>query len=112
MSYYCYLLISENKTYIGITNNLLKRLDQHNGLIKGGAKSTRTSKNWIYHTIIGIFKNKSDVCKFEWNWKNQLINNKWRKTKSGIENKLKRLEELLVSTNLIKIDLLNLRGNY
>lgn len=97
MDYYCYLLISDNRTYIGITNNLTTRIKKHNGIIKGGAKSTRIKKNWVYHTIIENFKNKSDALTFEWYWKHQLVNNKWIKTKAGISNKMKRLVELMVS---------------
>lgn len=99
--YHCYLISSEKKkrTYIGITNNLPRRLKQHNGKIKGGAKSTRSGKgSWVYHTIVGEFANKSDASKFEWYWKHiRSINGNWRRNSSGIENKIKRLIELLVS---------------
>lgn len=42
MTYYLYLLFHQNKnrTYLGISNNLRRRWRQHNGEIKGGAKST------------------------------------------------------------------------
>jgi len=39
-------------TYLGITNNSVRRIRQHNGIIKGGAKYTRMKKQngtWIYH---------------------------------------------------------------
>ncbi len=44
--YYVYLLISNNinflkYSYVGITTDLNRRLAQHNGLLSGGAKSTR-----------------------------------------------------------------------
>ena len=41
-TYIVYLLIntSNHYTYLGITNNSTKRLRQHNGEIKGGAKYT------------------------------------------------------------------------
>ena len=98
MSYYCYFIISNNRTYIGITNNLLNRLKKHNGIIKGGAKSTRVSTNWTYHTIIGNFKNKADAMSFEWYWKHQYneYKMKWIRTTSGINNKMKRLLELML----------------
>lgn len=97
MNYYCYLIISNNHTYIGITNDLNNRIKKHNGLIKGGAKSTRISKRWLYHTVLRGFKNKSDVMRFEWYWKHQMNNNKWVKTKSGISNKMSRLLNLLLN---------------
>jgi len=42
-------------TYLGITNNSVRRIRQHNGIIKGGAKYTRMKKQngtWIYHLKI------------------------------------------------------------
>ena len=32
--------------YTGITTDVLRRLDQHNGLIKGGSKYTRRTRPW------------------------------------------------------------------
>jgi len=43
---------SHNKTYIGITNNMRRRIRQHNGEITGGAKYTTTNLGfgeWIYY---------------------------------------------------------------
>ena len=98
-NYYCYFLISHksNRTYIGITNNLENRIKQHNGKIKGGAKSTQSS-SWNYHTVIGNFKNKSESMSFEWYWKHiKNKNGKWIKNKSGMNNKMKRLLELILN---------------
>lgn len=98
MSYYCYLIISNNNTYIGVTNNLSNRIKKHNGLIKGGAKSTRICKGWSYHTVLWGFKNKKDVMRFEWYWKHQINkNNKWVSTKPGINHKMSRLLDLLLN---------------
>ncbi len=39
-------------TYLGVTKNSEKRIKQHNGKLKGGAKYTRAKKGkgkWIYH---------------------------------------------------------------
>ena len=98
MSYYCYLIICENRTYIGITNNLKKRIDKHNGKLKGGAKSTRckeNSKSWEYYKIVGKFNSKSEAMRFEWYWKHTKNNkNNWQRTASGIANKNKRLCQL------------------
>lgn len=93
----CYLIQSKshpNNTYIGSTNNVKKRIKQHNGEIKGGAKATKKHKDW--KLIIFIEKEtKSEAISFEYYWKHyQASSGKWYNTKSGIENKLKRLEEL------------------
>ena len=101
--YYCYLIMSNKLLYTGITNNLEKRIRQHNGLIRGGAKYTRKSKIWLYHTIVGKFNTKSEACKFEWMWKHiKNKKNKWRKNKAGMKNKMERLIELLLSDQWIE----------
>jgi predicted GIY-YIG superfamily endonuclease len=40
----CYILQGIGKTYVGSTNNFYRRLKQHNGLISGGAKGTRSGR--------------------------------------------------------------------
>ena len=45
--WYVYLLKSaKGRYYIGITLDIARRLRQHNGEIKGGAKATRTGRPW------------------------------------------------------------------
>ena len=58
-TYIVYLLINtsniNNYTYLGITNNSIRRLRQHNGEIKGGAKYTHSFKGdgiWKYYLKI------------------------------------------------------------
>ena len=97
MAYYCYLLVNNdnNYTYIGITNDLNNRLNKHNRLLKHGAKATAKSNSWKYHKIVGQFT-KSSAGSFEWYWKNiQSKNGKWR-TLSGLNNRIKRLDGLLL----------------
>ena len=51
--YFCYFIISGNKTYNGYTVDLTRRLRQHNGIIQGGAKSTRCGKGgWEYLAVL------------------------------------------------------------
>ena len=65
MDYIIYLLTnSENNcTYVGITNNPERRLRQHNGAIKGGAKYTSFKKGngkWeFYGFILGVDKHEA-----------------------------------------------------
>jgi structure-specific endonuclease subunit SLX1 len=72
MSWYCYLLTNtyephKNRTYCGYTNNLKRRIRQHNGEIKGGAKYTTAfgNKQWEYLAIME-FSSKTEACQCEW----------------------------------------------
>jgi predicted GIY-YIG superfamily endonuclease len=56
------------KYYIGYTNNLFRRIRQHNHEIKGGAKATRGYK-WSYCCIITHFKTNIDGLQIEWRLK-------------------------------------------
>ena len=64
-NYIVYLIInkSNNCTYIGITNNPERRIRQHNGELKGGAKYTNAKKGnglWEYYGfILGLDKHSS-----------------------------------------------------
>ncbi len=53
MGYYCYIITNEHdRTYNGYTVNLNRRLRQHNGEIKGGAKATRGRGPWSFLAVI------------------------------------------------------------
>ena len=74
-TYIVYLLIntSNHYTYLGITNNSKKRLRQHNGEIKGGAKYTHSFKGdgiWKYYLKIKNL-NKSEALSIERTAKNK-----------------------------------------
>ena len=68
---FVYLLqcVSTKRTYIGATVNLDRRLRQHNGEIKGGAKSTK-GKKWIRIAYVSGFPDWNSTLQFEWRWKN------------------------------------------
>ena len=54
-------------TYAGVSPDPHRRLRQHNGEIKGGAKYT-TSKGggWKHVCFVNGFRNKQEVLQFEW----------------------------------------------
>lgn len=50
--YYCYIIASpDGRTYNGFSNNTERRIKQHCGILKGGAKYTR-GRQWSYIVII------------------------------------------------------------
>tara|TARA_B100001094_G_scaffold112305_1_gene108202 strand:- start:149 stop:535 length:387 start_codon:yes stop_codon:yes gene_type:complete len=74
--YLVYLLCNGNKTYVGMTNDFLKRWRQHIGDLKGGAKyTTRNGKDWYPILIIDGFETKREACQCEWRLKH---NKKYR----------------------------------
>lgn len=64
---------SESKrTYLGVTVNIKRRVRQHNGEIKGGARATTNFKGngeWILKAIVNDL-NKSQALSFERTIKN------------------------------------------
>ncbi|XP_004516472.1 structure-specific endonuclease subunit slx1 [Cicer arietinum] len=71
-SWCVYLILSTNhpiKTYVGVTTNFPRRLKQHNGELKGGAKASRAGRPWICACLICGFADRSEACVFESKWK-------------------------------------------
>lgn len=72
--YLCYCLRSvanTRRTYVGITNNFKRRLRQHNGEIKGGARYTRAYQPWTPLFHVYGFQTKRQVLRFEWAMKHR-----------------------------------------
>jgi len=85
-----YCLISTTnpiKIYTGYTANSDIRLRQHNGEIKGGARSTRRYRPWKYHFKITGFKSKAEARSFEYKMKHQRVG-------TGPEGRLATFEKL------------------
>lgn len=59
-----YLITDGTRTYIGSTTDVVRRLRQHNGEIRGGAKSTRGRK-WELVCHLDGFENRSSACRWE-----------------------------------------------
>ncbi|KAG5438789.1 hypothetical protein PCANB_002509 [Pneumocystis canis] len=70
--YGCYLLKSESiqSTYIGSTNNPLKRLKQHNGEIASGTHKTIRGRPWNMVCLVYGFPSVVSGLQFEWAWQN------------------------------------------
>tara|TARA_B100001063_G_C16234810_1_gene297994 strand:- start:23 stop:430 length:408 start_codon:yes stop_codon:yes gene_type:complete len=91
MDWSCYIIENKGYTYVGVSNNVKKRLRAHNGEIKGGAKYT-TSKGpgWKHICIIHGFPTKIESMQFEWALKHIKPRNA-----GGIVNRIKKLKTLL-----------------
>lgn len=83
--YLVYIIISDNRSYIGMTNNFFKRWKQHNKIIKGGAKYTSKYENWTPICIVDGFKTKSEAMQCEWKLKRA----------RGINNRINYLADLI-----------------
>ncbi len=88
----CYVLCSpsSNRTYVGITNNLHRRLRQHNGEILGGAKATRGKGPWNVAMTIHGFQDKVQVMQFEWAVKHS----RSKKGRTGAERRLSQIVDV------------------
>lgn len=95
MWYVYVLLCADGSLYCGITTNLERRLKQHNGEIKGGAKYTRSRRPCRFACIKKAM-NRSIASKLEYQFK-QLR----RKDKIDLINQARQLEVLDQLAHLI-----------
>ena len=85
-----YLIKNDNKTYIGYTNDFLKRWMQHNGYLTGGAKyTTRNEGLWQPICIIDGFECKKEAMRCEWRLKR----------KKGYINRIKYINHIFCNEN-------------
>lgn len=102
-TFYCYLLRSlnpryKNYTYGGSTNDLKRRLRQHNGEITGGAKTTKGKGPWQYFMLLEGFSTYNEALSCEWRIKHP-TNAKRRPTKySGVEGRVISMNLVLNTT--------------
>ena len=71
--WYFYLIYNNNYTYAGVSPDPKRRLRQHNGEIKGGARATtmkvKQGETWRRACYVEGFPTWSEALKFEWAWK-------------------------------------------
>jgi structure-specific endonuclease subunit SLX1 len=94
---YVYLLQEKNgnKTYVGFSKDVDRRLLQHNGVLVGGAKATR-GKQWHRICHISGFPDDRSALQFEWAWKFYSR----KQTGSSVQKRFKALLELLGSEQI------------
>jgi predicted GIY-YIG superfamily endonuclease len=66
-----YCLNNGQHSYIGVTNDMKRRLRQHNGELRGGARYTTAMKKvagvpWNIAFLVTGFPTRSDALKLEW----------------------------------------------
>ena len=88
--WYCYLLVSDGKTYVGATIDPDRRLLQHNGVLSGGAKATH-GRVWNRICLVEGFETQREALQFEWRWK--FVSKKQKG--NAIERRKKALESLM-----------------
>lgn len=98
--YYCYILRSHNQkysksTYNGSTNDINRRLRQHNGIISGGAKATRGKGEWIPYVIMEGFSTHREALSCEWKIKHPTNTKRRPSIYNGVEGRIKSLNLLI-----------------
>ncbi len=63
-----YVLVAANRrrTYVGITKDLERRLQQHNGEQPGGARSTRAGRPWTVVATRGPYLTQAEASMVEY----------------------------------------------
>lgn len=86
-----YIIENNGYTYVGVSPDPIRRLRQHNGEIKGGAKYT-TSKGsgWRHICLIHGFQNKIQAMQFEW-----AVKHVPPKNLGGLTNRINKLFTIL-----------------
>ncbi len=62
--WYVYVLVGDAAHYVGSTNNVERRLRQHNGELRGGARFTR-GRVWKVGAVYGPYPSRSAAQKVE-----------------------------------------------
>lgn len=95
--WHCYILHGSgqrgrNRTYVGKTNHMLRRLRQHNGKLAGGARATHKHRPHFPFIIVSGFPSEIAVLQFEWAMKHRRV--RGTRGRSGRVRTLQRLIHL------------------
>lgn len=86
-----YIIKNKNSTYAGVSPDPVRRLRQHNGEIKGGAKYTLSKgPGWEHVCFVKGFQNKIQTMQFEWAVKHAKPRNA-----GGIVNRINKLNAVI-----------------
>lgn len=67
MAWHVYVLVSEScaASYVGITTDLERRVEQHNGELPGGARSTTRGRPWSVAVTHGPYDTRGEALRVE-----------------------------------------------
>ncbi len=86
-----YIIENNGYTYAGVSPDPTRRLRQHNGEIKGGAKyTTGKGSGWRHICLIRGFENKIQAMQFEWAVKHVVPRNL-----GGLKNRMSKVYRVL-----------------
>ena len=102
--WYCYILRSTNPlykklTYNGSTNNVKRRLRQHNSEITGGAKATKGKGIWEPYAVLTGFQSHQEALSCEWRIKHPTNQRKRPSKYNGINGRINALNLILSLDN-------------
>ena len=65
-SVYCLESVAKpGRVYVGMTNNMPRRLRQHNGQLQGGARTTKGNRPWrVVYQIKGLTKRQAGQLEY------------------------------------------------
>ena len=90
---YCLATVDGSRTYIGATVDPDRRLAQHNGYLKGGAKATAARPGgWYRICHVRGFLDSHAALSFEWHWKHFTRRLKNDRSKSSLERRQAALQ--------------------
>lgn len=99
MVHHCYILANKEnrRTYNGYTNNLTRRLRQHNQELKGGAKYTKDfgNKTWFIVAYVSGYPDRINALQCEWRIKHPDNKRKRGPKYTGADGRIKGLNEVL-----------------
>lgn len=90
---FVYILQSKQtptRTYVGVTNDIHRRLRQHNGHLVGGARYTKAHRPWFMHSLFEL-PTRREALSLEWKIKHQ----RRRSDGAGVHGRVATAERLL-----------------
>ena len=90
---FVYILQSKaapTRTYVGVTNDIHRRLRQHNGHLSGGAQYTKAHRPWFMNSLFEL-PSRREALSLEWKIKHQ----KRRSDGAGVHGRISAAQRLL-----------------